>query len=182
MKVLLVIGAACAVLAAALAQAAAPSPYMGEQSRPIKALSADETTALLAGKGMGFAKAAELNGYPGPAHVLELASELQLSDAQKARTQALFAAMEAKAVALGRALVEEERGLDRLFAEKAATQESLAAALARIGELQAKVRGAHLDAHLAQARILTPEQTAKYAELRGYGRAGGESEHAGHQH
>jgi Spy/CpxP family protein refolding chaperone len=183
MKALRVIGAACAAAAVVIAQAAAPSPYTGEQSRPIKALSADETAALLAGKGMGFAKAAELNGYPGPAHVLELASELQLSDAQKARTQTLFAAMEAKAIALGRALVEEERGLDRLFAEKAATPEALAAALARIGELQSKVRGAHLEAHLAQVRILTPEQTAKYAQLRGYGKAGGaEAEHAGHKH
>ena len=182
MRDVLGLGAACAVTMAALAQAATPSPYTGEQSRPIKALSADETAALLAGKGMGLAKAAELNGYPGPAHVLELATELQLSDAQKAQTQALFASMQTKAVSLGRALVEEERGLDRLFAEKAATPESLAAALARIGALQARVRGAHLEAHLAPVRILTPEQTAKYAELRGYSKSGGNSEHAGHKH
>ncbi len=182
MRIVQAVVAASAIVVAALAQAAAPSPYTGEQSRPIKALSAEETTALLAGKGMGFAKAAELNGYPGPAHVLELASELQLSDVQKARTQALFAAMEAKAVALGRALVEEERGLDRLFAEKAATQESLAAALARIGELQSRVRGAHLEAHLAQVQILSPEQAAKYAELRGYGTGDESGQHAGHKH
>ena len=148
--------------------ASAPSPYIAEQGRDIKALSADETASLLAGKGMGFAKAAELNGYPGPAHVLELAQGLQLTDKQRADTQSLFNAMRAKAMALGRELVDEERRLDRLFASKAADPASVGASLARIGELQAKVRASHLDAHLAQVRILTPEQTARYVELRGY--------------
>ena len=148
--------------------ASAPSPYVAEQGRDIKALSADETASLLAGKGMGFAKAAELNGYPGPAHVLELAQGLQLTDKQRADTQSLFNAMQAKAMALGRELVDEERRLDRLFASKAADPASVGASLARIGELQAKVRASHLDAHLAQVRILTPEQTARYVELRGY--------------
>ena len=34
---------------------------------------------LRAGRGMGLALAAELNGYPGPAHVLELADKLDLA-------------------------------------------------------------------------------------------------------
>jgi Spy/CpxP family protein refolding chaperone len=148
--------------------AAGSSPYVAEQARDIKALSAEETASLLAGKGMGFAKAAELNGYPGPLHVLELAPRLQLTDAQRAQTQALFDSMQAKAKALGSELVDEERRLDRLFASKSASSDALAASLARIGDLQAKVRGAHLEAHLAQARILTPEQAARYVELRGY--------------
>ena len=37
---------------------------------------------------MGLAKAAELNHYPGPAHVLTLATELALTPDQKARTDA----------------------------------------------------------------------------------------------
>ena len=40
----------------------------------IKSLSQDDQSALLAGRGMGLARPAELNGYPGPAHVLELAA------------------------------------------------------------------------------------------------------------
>lgn len=158
---------------------APPSPYAGQQSRSIKALSADEVESLLAGKGMGFAKAAELNGFPGPAHVLELSSQLRLTDAQRAATQALFDSMQSKAATLGRALVDAERELDRLFADGMASRESVAAVLSRIGELQAKVRGAHLEAHLEQARLLTPEQNAKYAELRGYAAA---SSHSGHHH
>ena len=95
---------------------------------------------------MGFAKAAELNGYAGPKHVLELAGELDLTAEQRTRTQALFASMQTKAVALGRQLVDEERKLDRLFASTSITQNSLQESVARIGELQADVRAAHLEA------------------------------------
>lgn len=164
------------------ALAAPPTtPYAGQETREIKSLSPEDVQAYLAGKGMGLAKAAELNGYPGPAHVLELAGRLQLTDEQRARTQALFAAMESKAMSLGHALVERERALDGLFASKAATPERLSALLDEIGALQAQVRGAHLEAHLTQVKILTPAQTARYAELRGYGGATAPQGHA-HPH
>ena len=157
------------------------SPYVGQEARDIKALSAEEVKGYLSGKGMGLAKAAELNGYPGPAHVLELASQLSLTPAQRARTEALLASMEAKAVSLGRALVDEERRLDQLFATKSVTAENLSPSLDAIGALQAKVRGAHLEAHLAEVEILTPEQNARYARLRGYGRENARMDH-GSQH
>lgn len=146
-----------------------PSQYAGQESRTIKALSADDVESYLAGKGMGLAKAAELNGYPGPSHVLALAGELNLSPTQKRQTEALFRAMEAKAKKIVGALIDEERKLDRLFASKAVTAESLTQTLRRIGELQAQVRQAHLESHLAQTEILTPEQVAAYMKLRGYG-------------
>ena len=56
----------------------AGSPYAGQVNAPIKALTAEEQAALLDGQGAGFAKAAELNGYPGPKHVLELSAQLGL--------------------------------------------------------------------------------------------------------
>ena len=159
------------------------SPYVGQESRDIKSLSSDDVNAYLSGKGMGLAKTAELNGYPGPSHVLELASQLTLTPEQRARTEALFSSMASKAISLGRALVEEERKLDRLFATKAVTAELLASSLSEIGSLQAKVRGAHLEAHLAQVEILTPEQNARYARLRGYGSADANTGHGGqHKH
>jgi Spy/CpxP family protein refolding chaperone len=114
--------------------------------------------------------------------VLALASELGLSADQKQRTESLFKSMETKAISLGRPLVEEERKLDQLFAEKKITPESLDQSLTRIGELQAQVRGAHLEAHLAQAEILTPAQVSKYMTLRGYSNAQGTEGHAGHKH
>ena len=64
------------------------SPYAGQEQRSIKALSEDEIRDLREGRGMGLAKAAELNSYPGPLHVLQLAAELGLSDAQRKATKA----------------------------------------------------------------------------------------------
>jgi hypothetical protein len=48
-------------------------PYSGMQSRSNKSLSDLQVADLQSGRGMGLALAAELNGYPGPSHVLELA-------------------------------------------------------------------------------------------------------------
>jgi uncharacterized membrane protein len=163
------------------ATAATPSPYAGQQSRDIKALSPSEQADLLAGKGMGLAKAAELNGFPGPAHVLELATELALSAEQRALTQALFQSMDARAKALGRELIAAERLLDALFASRQITPTRLSEQLDRIGMLQAQVRAAHLEAHLEQARILSAEQTSRYIQLRGYAADG--NDHRGqHKH
>ena len=168
---------------ATLAHAATPSPYAGQQSRDIKALSSAEQADLLAGKGMGLAKAAELNGYPGPAHVLELAADLGLSAEQHERTQAVWHAMDARARTIGQWVVDAERELDALFASKQITRERLAAQLDRIGALQAELRAVHLEAHLEQARVLTPAQTDRYAALRGYsGAAGGHGGHGAGRH
>src|SRR5262249_12751906 len=68
------------------------SPYAGMEHRALKALSEQQIVDLKAGRGMGLALAAELNGYPGPAHVLELADALHLSDDQRTKTKALFEA------------------------------------------------------------------------------------------
>jgi Spy/CpxP family protein refolding chaperone len=144
------------------------SHYAGMESRDIKALSASDLEGLRAGRGMSLALAAELNGYPGPLHVLELADKLELSPSQRAATQALFERMKAAATAAGEAFISAERDLDRLFARKTATPQQLTEALLRVAQAQAQVRGAHLQAHLEQVRILTPEQVARYNRLRGY--------------
>src|SRR5437588_3273005 len=86
---------------AAPALAQAQQPYAGLEARSIKALSEQQIADLRAGRGMGLALAAELNGYPGPMHVLELAEPLGLSDQQRAKMQELFAAVKAEAVPLG---------------------------------------------------------------------------------
>jgi Spy/CpxP family protein refolding chaperone len=166
-------------MASSVVAASPPCPHAGPESRDIKALSPEDVSAYLSGKGMGNAKAAELNGFAGPAHVLELAAELQLSAEQRTLTEALFASMSKRASSLGSALVDKERVLDQRFATKAITRERLAEALSEIGRLQTQIRSAHLEAHLAQFEILTSEQNARYSQLRGYG---GTGVHAGHEH
>ena len=112
----------------------AASPYAGEQGRDIKALSMQDVDAYLAGQGMGFAKAAELNGYAGPKHVLELAGELSLTNEQRTRTQALFASMQSAASSLGSEIVDEERKLDHLFASQTVRRSLCGSLATRIGD------------------------------------------------
>jgi hypothetical protein len=115
-------------------------PCAGMQARAIKALSADQIADLKAGRGMSLALAAELNGYPGPHHVLELGDQLGLADQQRADVQRLFYAMTAEAIPLGEKLVAQEAELDALFARRAVTATSLGAATAAIGAIQAELR------------------------------------------
>ena len=146
----------------------AAAPYAGMQAREIKALSPQDRQALLEGQGMGLAMAAELNGYPGPTHVLELADALRLSPEQRQATQALMQSHKAEARALGAQVVEAERELDRAFAARTADAAAIERLTARIGTLQAQLRAAHLRTHLQQTALLTPEQVAQYQRLRGY--------------
>jgi Spy/CpxP family protein refolding chaperone len=131
---------------------------------------------------MGLAKAAELNGYSGPAHVLELAAQLELTSEQKTKTEALFETMQARAIMLGKELVQEERALDCLFASRTVSSETLENVLARIGRLQGQVRRVHLDAHLKQTALLTSAQIDKYDRLRGYGMTQEQETHQPRQH
>ncbi|HKP23104.1 MAG TPA: hypothetical protein VJV39_04530 [Dongiaceae bacterium] len=144
------------------------SPYAGQEARDIKALSPEEIADLDAGRGMGLALAAELNGYPGPRHVLDLAQELRLTAEQQHRTGEMFEAMRQETSALGAQVIEAERALDLLFAEKQATPDTVAAATGQAGAIGAKLRAAHLRYHLAMIEVLTAEQVAAYNHLRGY--------------
>jgi Spy/CpxP family protein refolding chaperone len=131
---------------------------------------------------MGLAKPAELNHYPGPKHVLDLAAPLELSAKQKAETQKIFERMRAEAMRLGRLIVERERALDALFAKNAINHASLRTASREIALLQGSLRAAHLRAHVEMKRLLTPAQVRKYDELRGYDAQGGAGAHDPRRH
>lgn len=166
------------VLLASSAALAQPQPYAGLQSRPIKALSEQQIADLRAGRGIGMALAAELNGYPGPMHVLELGDKLGLTAAQREQVQALFAAMKAEAIPLGEQLIAREQELDRLFAERAVTPASLTTVTQSIGSAQATLRETHLKYHLSTLALLSADQVQRYTALRGYS---GAHQHQ-HQH
>jgi hypothetical protein len=150
----------------------AQTPYAGMQTRPIKALSEQQVADLGAGRGMGLALAAELNGYPGPSHVLELADKLELTADQRAGVQRLFDSMKMEAVPLGSKLIEQEAELDRQFASRTITPESLKVSTGAVAATHGALREAHLKYHLSTAALLTPGQMRRYTELRGYGGKG----------
>ena len=172
--------AACALVLQAL-PALAASPYAGQQGRQIKALSAAEIGDLLAGRGMGLTKAAELNHYPGPRHALDLESELGLSAAQAEATRRIFTAMQARAQDLGRRIVAAEGELDGAFAGGRLDDAELRQATAAIAALEGELRFVHLRAHLELKKVLTPDQVRRYDRLRGYTGGAGHGGHGGHQ-
>ena len=147
------------------------SLYVGQETREIKALSQQEIVGYLNGKGLGYAKAAELNRYPGPSHVLELAKELNLTEKQMRRTQEIFDTMKAQASLLGKQFVAKEQELDQQFSEGTINEGSLKNILAAIGKLRSDIRHVHLSAHLEQRSLLTIHQINLYDQLRGYGKS-----------
>jgi hypothetical protein len=114
-----------------------------------------------------MAKAAELNGYPGPAHVLSLARELALTPDQLQQVTAIFERMSAAAKPLGAELIAHEQVLDQLFARGEITPDRLTIETAVIGELSGRLRSVHLAAHLETRAMLHPDQIALYQRLRG---------------
>jgi hypothetical protein len=144
------------------------APYAGMQTREVAGLSEQQIADLRAGRGMGLALPAEINGYPGPVHVIELAGHLGLTSDQRNRMKQLFDAMKAEAIPAGEALIAREAELDRAFRDRTISHETLAALTAHIGEAQSQLRAMHLKYHLATAELLTPRQRERYATLRGY--------------
>ena len=169
-----------ALLLTSAAAANAQTPYAGMQARPIKALSEQQVADLGAGRGMGLALAAELNGYPGPSHLLELADKLNLSTDQRAVIQRLFDSMKAEAIPLGSKLIEQEADLDKQFASHTVTPESLKASTAAVAATQGALRETHLKYHLSTAALLSSGQMQRYAELRGYGSQAAPMQHHHH--
>jgi Spy/CpxP family protein refolding chaperone len=177
--------AATAVVAIAQApQTQAPvakaQAYAGQQARSIASLSTEELQAFLEGRGMGLAKAAELNGYPGPMHVLELAEQLKLTSEQRRDVKHAFERMKARATDLGAKYVSAEKAVDEAFRSGNADAGTITRRVAEANRLLGEVRLSHLIAHLEITPLLTPEQRARYAELRGYG--GGDQTQHKHKH
>jgi Spy/CpxP family protein refolding chaperone len=144
------------------------SEYIGQERRSIKSLSDDDIRELTTGAGWGLAKAAELNGLPGPKHVLEMKDKISLTAEQEREMKALFEEMNEKAIVLGRQLIGQEKELNDRFAQRDIDESILEELLARISATYTSLRYTHLSAHLRTPDILSDEQIRKYNELRGY--------------
>ena len=144
------------------------TPYAGFEKREIKSLSNEDIAELRRGGGWGLALPAELNGRPGPAHVLELQDELQLSEAQKKAISALYADMRATAIIAGERFIAAEAALSMAFSDPRLEEEALKALIDEAAEARAALRYVHLSQHLATPQILSGQQVERYNVLRGY--------------
>lgn len=147
---------------------AAQSPYTDRTALPIKSLTPEAVEAYRNGTGYGMAIPAELNGYPGPRHVLDMAKKLELTEEQRAKVQSIYDGMHADAVKIGGEIIDLEQKLDSAFAHSSITDRELASLTREIAERQGKLRAVHLQAHLATKAILTQAQVESYKKLRGY--------------
>jgi len=162
-----------------VAIAAPESNYSGHEQRKIKALSQGEIDGYLTGKGMGLAKSAELNHYPGPKHVMELFQELSLSKDQIKETKRIHEAMKGKAIEYGQLLITKEEEIEGIFSEGSVSPQILEKVLSESAEIKSKLREVHLMAHIEQKVVLTKYQARLYDNLRGY--SGGHLMQEGHR-
>ena len=144
------------------------SKYVGEEYRKIKSLSPDDAEELKKRGGWGLAKAAEINGLPVPAHILEMEDKIYLTDKQKKKIQKIYNEMKGEAIALGKQLIRLEMGLNRGFSNRNINQELLENYVREIEKVRAKLMIVHLSTHLQTPNILTNKQIILYNKLRGY--------------
>ncbi len=144
------------------------SQYVGEERREIKSLSSDDINELQRGGGWGLAKVAELNGVPGPAHILEMGEKINLTDDQKRKIQEIYNDMKIEAIALGKQLIHLEEMLNSAFSSGTINQPLLEKLVGDSENVRAELRIVHLSTHLQTPGILTNEQIAIYNNLRGY--------------
>lgn len=154
--------------------------YAGQETRDIKSLSAEDIAELRRGGGWGLARAAELNGVPGPAHLLELQDRIGLTTDQVTAIQAIFEKMKADAIREGERLIALERRLDDQFRNRSVTDRGLRQVLGEIEQSRQALRHIHLAAHLKTPPLMTSEQINHYNELRGYGQSPCDTVPAGH--
>ena len=144
------------------------SPYVEQLDSPVRGLSSSEVDNLLNGRGSGYARMAELNGYPGLRHVLDLSSQLNLSTQQTEEIEVAFAQMQSQAKSLGQTIVNKEQKLSEAFASGTISDDELERATNELAQLYGELRKTHLQAHLNINPLLSAEQIQKYNQLRGY--------------
>jgi hypothetical protein len=144
------------------------SYYAGEQKREIKSLSTNDISELKRGGGWGFAKPAELNGVPGPAHLLEMKGKISLSDSQITSIEEIHKKMLSEAIPLGKKYIYAERILDQIFVRKTYNNENLLFQIKKIENIRGRLRYVHLSKHLETVKILSDHQISLYNKLRGY--------------
>lgn len=144
------------------------SPYTGFETRAIKSLSESDLKELRRGGGWGLALPAELNGVPGPAHLLDLSEEIPLFADQVAAIQRIFDAMRSEAIAAGARLIEAEDAIGTAFQSGDLDERGLRALIGEAEAARADLRFIHLSRHLSMPPLLSAEQIARYNILRGY--------------
>jgi len=137
-------------------------PVLTVRSQPIPS----DRNLLELGAGAGMASYADLNGYPGPKHVLEMRDTLRLTDDQEKNLEAIFDEMSENARAKGELIIAKEIELDAKFRLGVATMSGVLRLSGEIGMLRGELRAVHMTAHIQAKEILTKQQIGLYNAIR----------------
>jgi Spy/CpxP family protein refolding chaperone len=132
-----------------------PHPLVSQEIPP-------DGQSLENAEGAGMAAYADVNGYPGPRHVLEMQALLGLTDDQVKDIESISDEMSEKARVKGEAIIAEEGKLASVFASGTAQQDEVEHLAVTIGSLRGELRAIHLIAHIQAAQVLTDKQRELY--------------------
>lgn len=147
------------------------SPYVKQMNNQIKAITQKDLEGLKKGSGMpfgGMAKAAELNGLPGPRHVLDMSQQVKLTKDQQRKINKIFNKMNSEARKLGAHLIKIERQMDDQMKSGKINSSTLNDLVNKSATVYGKLRYSHLVAHLQTKNVLTKKQIDTYNKIRGY--------------
>ncbi len=162
------------------------SPYVSQLDSPVRGLDSEEVNDLLNGRGAGFARSAELNGVPGPRHVLDMQQELELSPEVTEQFEAIFVQMQSQAKVFGEEIIHKESLLSRGFAAGTLSETEMREQVEELAILYGELRATHLQAHFHTEPLLSAKQVDQYNTLRGYTNTSGQPmpgnhpQHQGH--
>ncbi|MFZ5752099.1 MAG: hypothetical protein ACOY5U_13685 [Pseudomonadota bacterium] len=98
---------------------------------------------------------------PGPAHLPQTKDEIGLSADPMGQIRAIFARMDAEAIAEGARLIDAEARPDAAFRDRSVTGESLKAMLAESEAIRERLRCIRLSPHLLTPALLSADQIGR---------------------
>jgi Spy/CpxP family protein refolding chaperone len=125
-----------------------------------------DSAGLRNGEGMGMAMYADMNGYPGPKHILDLKDKLGLTKDQQKKVEDAVKLVKISATTKGDEIIVAEQELFSLFKSGKVNEKTLRLKLENIGKLRGELRYIHLQAHVRMKQILSAGQIQQYYESR----------------
>lgn len=126
--------------------------------------------ALLKGLEGDNGKTAEMNKYPSPKDLLELATTLNLSSVQKSRLIEIRDNTISRAKQLGKEIVQIENELHKAFQARIINEKSCTDDAQQIGRLRGRLRAVFLTSHIRAKAVLNDSQVSMYRKIQGDGK------------
>lgn len=141
-----------------------------QQVSPLKFISSQNYQYYKNGGNSDLYLIAEVNNYPSPGSVLQLAKELSLTTDQKHQVNMIHIELNRKVKEMGGFLIKEQTKLNQLFETRKIDEGSLIYYTNKIGALEGELRNAYLRAHLRTSTLLSAQQLKKYQDINNKGK------------